>query len=329
HYVDSCGKNNSDGHTILKQEIPPGFPPPHYKFENNKLTKEGFELGRQLFYDGRLSKDGNFACASCHQQFAAFATYDHNFSHGFNNAFTIRNAPGLFNLAWQSEFQHDGGINHIEVQPLAPMTASNEMAESLDTVIAKLKQDTHYREMFKACFGDETINSQRILKALAQFTCSIISADSKYDRAKKGLIKLDAYEQRGEALFLSHCATCHPPPLFTDFSYRNIGLPVNTYLNDYGRMRITNNKDDSLKFKVPSLRNVNITFPYMHDGRFNSLRQCIEHYINGVQKGPTTDLLVVNKISLSRAQVTDLVQFLRALTDSTFIRDPGFAQPAF
>jgi cytochrome c peroxidase len=123
-FILSCkktdqGTNNST--TPMKLEMPAGWPSPHYSFTNNPLTIEGFELGKKLFYDGRLSKDGNFACASCHQQFAAFATFDHDFSHGFNNQFTKRNAPGLFNLAWHKDFHWDGGINHIEVQPLAPL----------------------------------------------------------------------------------------------------------------------------------------------------------------------------------------------------------------
>jgi len=328
--VQSCRKKDTGANykpTYLIQEIPPGFPQPNYKFENNALTSEGFELGRRLFYDGKLSKDGNFPCASCHQQFAAFATFDHNFSHGFNNAFTVRNAPALFNLAWQKEFHHDGGINNIEVQPLAPITAQNEMAETIDNVVNKLKNDPKYREMFTAAFGDETINSQRILKALAQFTGSIISDDSKYDRVQKGQASYTAFEQRGEALFMTNCAGCHPPPLFTDFTYRNTGLPVNAFLNDLGRMQITHKSGDSLKFKVPSLRNINISFPYMHDGRFLTLQQCVEHYRAPVQNSPTLDPSLINRISLTNAQVTDLVQFLRTLTDSTLLRDQRFSQP--
>src|SRR3569833_826180 len=119
------------GPTPLAFKVPPGWPQPVYDFSKNPPTEEGFQLGRKLFYDGRLSKDGNFSCAACHQQFAAFATYDHNLSHGFNNSLTRRNAPGLFNLAWQKEFMWDGGINHLDLQPLAPMTDTTEMAETI------------------------------------------------------------------------------------------------------------------------------------------------------------------------------------------------------
>ena len=164
--------------------IPNGFPPPVYRFVNNPRTKEGFELGRKLFYDGKLSKDGNFPCSSCHQQFAAFATYEHRLSHGFNNQFSFRNAPGLFNLAWEKELHWDGGINNIEVQPLAPILDPHEMAEDLNHVIYKLKKDKLYPTLFERAFGSPLINSQRILRALAQFTASLVSADSKYDQVK-------------------------------------------------------------------------------------------------------------------------------------------------
>ena len=312
----------------MVQEIPDGFPVPNYRFENNPLTEQGFQLGRKLFYDGRLSRDGNFPCASCHQQFAAFSTFDHNLSHGFNNAFTTRNAPALFNLAWQKEFHHDGGINNIEVQPLAPITAVNEMAETIDNIIVKLEADEDYKNMFRQAFGDETINSQRILKALAQFTASITSADSRYDRMLKGKASFDAFEQRGYTIFKARCTTCHPEPLFTDFSYRNIGLPMDPYLKDLGRMRITNNPADSLKFKVPSLRNANITYPYMHDGRFYGLTQCVQHYRQeNITPSSTLDPLLANGMQLSDQDVSDLVAFLRTLTDSTLIANPRFSQP--
>jgi cytochrome c peroxidase len=328
--INSCSKKNgnSGGPKKLTQEIPDGFPEPTYTFENNPLTEQGFQLGRKLFYDGRLSRDGNFPCASCHQQFAAFSTFDHNLSHGFNNAFTTRNAPALFNLAWEKEFHHDGGINNIEVQPLAPITAPNEMAETLDNIINKLNADEEYRKMFAAAFGDETINTQRILKALAQFTASIVSADSKYDRVMKGKARFDDFEQRGYTLFKAKCSTCHPEPLFTDHSYRNIGLPLDPYLLDVGRMRITNDPADSLKFKVPSLRNINLTYPYMHDGRFYGLTECVSHYRKeNLTMSSTLDPQLANGIALSDPDVTDLVFFLRTLTDSTLLSDPRFAQP--
>ena len=138
--------------TPLPFIVPKGWSKPAYDFKNNPPTKEGFELGKKLFYDGRLSKDGNFSCGSCHQQFAAFSTYDHNLSHGINNSQTSRNAPGLFNLAWTKNFMADGGINHLDLQPLAPITAPNEMAETLANVILKLKADSVYKKLFTKAF---------------------------------------------------------------------------------------------------------------------------------------------------------------------------------
>ena len=329
--LNACKKKdvakNNAAPTKINFDVPPGFPQPKYNFAGNPLTKEGVELGRKLFYDGRLSKDGNFPCASCHQQFAAFATFDHDLSHGFDNAFTTRNAPALYNLAWQSEFHHDGGINNIELQPLAPLTATNEMAETVESVINKLKQDAQYKDMFRAAYGDETINSQRMLKALAQFSLTLVSANSKYDKVKRGEAFFTSPEQSGYAVFQAKCASCHVEPLFTDFSYRNIGLPVNTYFNDYGRMRITNDKLDSLKFKVPSLRNVALTFPYMHDGRFSTIQDCLNHYRNGMVQSPSFDPSLGNRIALSNLDVNNIVAFLKTLTDSSFIKDPRFAQP--
>ena len=313
--------------TYLTLEIPKGWPKPATNiFANNPLTEQGFQLGKKLFYDGRLSKDGNFPCASCHQQFAAFATYDHDFSHGFNDKFTTRNAPPLFNLAWMPLLHWDGGINHIEVQPLAPLTAVNEMAENIDSVLKKLRKDTAYPKLFKAAFGTPLINSQRMLKALAQFTGSIISANSKYDKVLRGEATFTPAEQKGYTFFKAKCTGCHAEPLFTDNSFRNNGLDINPYLNDYGRMRITNNKSDSLKFKVPSLRNVALSFPYMHDGRFYSIGQAIDHYSKGINTNqPTLDSLLKKRITISNAEKNELTYFLITLTDTTLTKNPRFS----
>ncbi len=310
----------------ISLKIPKGWPKPTFDiFEYNKLTEQGFQLGKKLFYDGRLSKDGEVSCASCHQQFAAFSTYDHDFSHGVNNTFTNRNAPGLFNLAWTKDLHWDGGVNHIEVQPLSPLTAANEMGEKLDSVLLKLKNDTAYRRMFKAAFGDANISSQRMLKALAQFTGSLISSNSKYDKVLRGEAKFEPYEERGYALFKTNCASCHKEPLFTDNSFRNNGLTLNRF-KDSGRQKITQLSADSLKFKVPSLRNVQVSFPYMHDGRFYSLQQVVDHYRSGIiTTQPTLDTLLKNRLPFTNIQRTDLVYFLYTLTDSSFIKDPRFA----
>ncbi|GAC1395796.1 MAG: cytochrome c peroxidase [Sediminibacterium sp.] len=315
--------------TPLKFEIPGGWPKPVYDFKSNPLTKEGIALGRELFYDGRLSRDGNFACGTCHQQFGAFDTYDHSLSHGYNNSLTTRNAPGLFNLAWQSAFMWDGGINHLDLQPLAPITAENEMAETLANVINKLKTDKHYRQLFKAAFGDEMINTQRMTRALSQFLLTFVSSNSKYDQVMRGEASFILPEQLGYAIFKKKCASCHAEPFFTDFSYRNTGLPLDPVLHDLGRMKITGDKADSLRFRVPSLRNVVMTFPYGHDGRLFSLLSVFEHYRKDMVVGPTTDSLLRQKIPLSNFEIGQLTAFLYTLTDSTFLKDPRFGPPGY
>ena len=321
--------NNYYKPKYLKLPIPKGWPQPAKDvFANNPLTEEGFQLGRKLFYDARLSKDGTVACASCHQQFAAFTTYDHDFGHGVDNSHTTRNVPGIFNLAWMKELHWDGGINHIEVQPLAPITAKNEMGETLENVLQKLNADTAYKRMFRAAFGDASINSQRMLKALAQFTGSIISCNSKYDKVKRGEEKFTVSEQYGYEIFKAKCSSCHTEPLFTDNSFRNNGLDINTTLNDNGRMIITGKTEDSLKFKVPSLRNIEMTSPYMHDARFYTLTQVINHYRNKINTGqPGLDSLLKNKIEITEQERVDLISFLYTLTDKKLMQDKRFSQP--
>jgi cytochrome c peroxidase len=328
--IDSCKKNDKSGAqspSLISIEVPANFPAPNDLFKDNPLTNEGFALGRKLFYDGRLAKDGIASCASCHQQFAAFSTFDHALSHGIENQFTTRNAPGIFNMAWHKELHWDGGINHLEVQPLAPLTAPNEMGETVESVIKKLNSDTRYREMFKAAFGDENASSQRMLKALAQFMGMMVSGNSKYDQVMRSKATFTLAEQSGYNIFKAKCGSCHKEPLFTDLTYRNTGLPINPGLNDPGRMRITRLSQDSLKFKVPSLRNVQVTAPYGHDGRFFSVGAVIDHYRLFVQDGPTVDPLVKKKISISLNEKADLVQFLNTLTDTAFIKDKRFSQP--
>jgi cytochrome c peroxidase len=329
----ACQKTNraervSDAPVPVEFIVPQGWPAPVYNFAENPLTKQGIELGRKLFYDGKLSKDGNFPCASCHQQIAAFATFDHDLSHGFNNQFTTRNAPALQNLAWHRNFHHDGGINHLDVQPIAPITAPNEMAETLDNVLQKLRADTAYSRMYAAAFGSPDITTERTMKAMSQFMLSLVSADSKYDQVKQGKATFTLPESLGYEIFKEKgCNKCHVEPLFTDLSYRNIGLPLAFGLNDKGRMQVTRRAEDSLKFKVPSLRNVMLSFPYMHDGRIRDVLQVFEHYHSGVVNSATTDPLVRARIPLSNFERGQLLAFLQTLTDRSFIANTAFAQP--
>ena len=315
--------------TPVKFIVPKGWPQPYYDFSKNPLTEEGIALGKKLFYDENLSKDGSISCGSCHQQFGAFNTYDHPLSHGFNNSMTTRNAPGLFNLAWQKEFMWDGGINHLDLQPLAPITAENEMAETIETVLNKLKADKEYRKMFKAAFGDETITTQRMTKAFSQFLLQLVSSNSKYDKVMRGEASFILPEKLGYEIFQKKCSSCHPEPMFTDYTYRNTGFTLDPYLKDPGRMRITGDPKDSLKFKVPSLRNVAMTFPYGHDGRLFSLISVFEHYRKSMVTSPNTDPLLKNRIPLTNFEIGQLTAFLYTLTDSSFLKDPRFAPPGY
>ena len=320
----SAGKN-SYSPTPLSFLVPKGFPtPPTNIFTKNKLTQEGFELGKKMFYDGNLSKDGEVSCASCHQQFAAFATYDHDLSHGVNNSFSTRNAPALINLAWMKEWHWDGGINHIEMQPLSPLSAATEMGEKLDTVLLKLKANTAYKTMFKAAFGDANITTERMLKAFAQFTGSLVSADSKYDKVKRGEASFILPEQKGYEIFKANCNTCHKEPLFTDNSFRNNGITLNRF-NDVGRQIISQDKKDSLKFKVPTLRNIGLTLPYMHDGRMISIENVLTHYTTLDTALTNLDPLLTKRINLTDKEKKQLVLFLYTLTDTSFTKNKRYA----
>jgi cytochrome c peroxidase len=326
--IGSCKKHDRIINTTpLQQAIPAGFPPPSYTFDDNPLSEEAFQLGRKLFYDGRLSRDTGFPCSSCHQQIAVFGTYEHDRSHGYGMSHTLRNAPPLFNLAWQKELHWDGRFKSLYTEATQPILTHNEMAENFFTIIFRLQGDTQYQRMFKAAFGNPIVSEDKILKALAQFTGNITSSDSKYDRYKQGNAIFSASELSGYQLFQAKCATCHPEPMFTDYSYRNIGLLVDPELKDYGRMRITGKSEDSLKFRVPSLRNVNLTANYMRDGRFNTLLQVLNHYTSGIQNSATLDPLLVNKIPLTTTEKSDLISFLKTLSDSTILYNSRFAKP--
>ncbi len=328
HSLESCRRHDQ---TFLPgrlaQIVPDGFPAPVYTYQDNPLTTAGFELGRRLFYDGRLSLDSNFPCASCHQQVAGFGTYEHDRSHGYGHSHTLRNAPVLFNLAWSRALHWDGAYTNLEQEAQQPITTHNEMAENFPEVISRLQPDPYYQAQFRKAFGTPEVTQDRILKALAQFTGYLTSAASKYDRVRLGQDVFSEAENRGYQLFRTYCATCHPEPLFTDYSYRNIGLPVDPLLNDFGRMRITGNSSDSLKFRVPTLRNVAVSENYMHDGRYNTLEQVLQFYASGVQPGPTLDPLLKGGIPLSPDQQDDVYQFLKTLTDSSFLNNPMFGKP--
>lgn len=325
--LNSCGKKESfvyTGATPLPFPLPAGFPQPVHDFAARPLTEEAVALGKKLFYEGRLSKDTVHSCASCHQAVAAFTTFEHDLSHGVANSHTARNAPGLFNLAWYPAFMQDGSLQHLESVSLQHINSPVDMGESTASVLAKLQGDSIYRSLFKAAYGDETVTSDRLTNALKQFVLGMVSANAKYDQVKRGEASFTAQEQSGYTLFQAKCASCHKEPLFTDFSYRNTGLKTDTNLKDYGRMRVTKDKADSLKFRVPSLRNVFFTSYYGHDGRFSTIQAMIRHYRSEVQPASTLDPLLSNGIPTTASEEAALLSFLRTLSDSTFLNNPRY-----
>ena len=264
--------------TPLYFEVPKGWPQPKYNFKKNPLTEEGFQLGRHLFYDPIISRDSSISCASCHLQATGFTHVDHQLSHGIDGKIGTRNSMTLINLAWNSNFHWDGGVNNLEVQAINPITSPTEMDEKLENVIIKLQNSPKYRALFSKAFGDEKISSQRLLKALAQFTVMLKSSNSKYDKVMRKEVIFTEQEQKGYKLFKNNCASCHNEPLFTNDRFEKNGLEIDTTLNDLGRIKITTKQEDALRFRIPTLRNIQFTFPYMHDGRFKNLTEVIKHY---------------------------------------------------
>ncbi len=324
--IASCLHDRIASTIPIKFIIPQGFPSPTYSFNSNPLTEQGFLLGRKLFYDGRLSVDGNYPCASCHQPVAAFTTFEHDRSHGFNNHHTLRNAPALFNLAWNKVFNQDGSAPSLESIYIEHITEPTEMASSIAGVMGMIKADPTYNKMFLAAFGDHEITADRMFKALSQFVINLVSSNSKYDKVKSGQAVFADEEIQGYIVFQSKCSACHTEPLFTDFTFHNTGLPIDPTLNDYGRMRVTGNRADSIKFRTPSLRNLELTSNYGHDGRFTFPRDMIHHYEKNVQAGPTLDLGLSGGIPLTETEENNLIFFLRTLSDSSFINNPRFKE---
>ena len=310
--------------------LPASFPAPLYALDANPPTAAAFALGRRLFYDVGLSRDGSVSCGSCHQQFVAFANADHRLSHGVANRLGTRNAPALQNLRWKSEFFWDGGPKNLETLPLAPLTNPLEMDETLPRVLARLNADADYPRRFAAVYGAGPIDSYQFLRALAQFTAALTSANSRYDQVVRGEAGavLTAGEIRGRVLVAQKCASCHSTDLFTDETYRNNGLSA-TFEADSGRAHITRRTSDVGRFKVPSLRNVALTAPYMHDGRFATLAQVLGHYDHGVVASSTLDAtLRPAGIPLTATEQADIIAFLHTLTDDSFVHDSRLvAQP--
>ncbi len=308
-------------------EIPAGWPKPQYDFSSNPFSSTKTQLGRALFYDPVLSRDSAISCNSCHSQYTAFAHTDHALSHGIENRIGTRNAPALMNLAWQNNFMWDGAINHLDMQPLAPISNRDEMDSKMGDVVFRLQRSKIYPALFFDAFADSTITGEHALKAISQYMLTLISANAKYDSVMRGVKLFSAQEENGYRLFKQNCSSCHTEPLFTNNQFENNGLPSDTTLNDHGRMKITKDNSDSLKFKVPTLRNIEFSNPYMHDGRFKNLTEVMNHYTDGIQRNKTISAKLQIPIVLSSNEKVDLTTFLLTLTDRDFLFDSAHSYP--
>jgi cytochrome c peroxidase len=304
---------------------PSHFPKPIYKLAENPITPEGFALGRKLFHDPILSRDGSISCNSCHQQSSAFAHTQHDLSHGVDDKLGRRNAPTLQNLAWRTSFGWDGGVPQLDLFPFDPITNPVEMDEKMPNVLAKLQAHPQYPSLFEKAFGSKTITTANLMKAFSQFQLMLVSDHSRYDLYLKGQeLALNAEEKSGLLLFQQKCASCHAGPLQTDNSFRHNGLRA--LGKDPGRFGITQDSADYLRFKVPTLRNIAQSGPYMHEGRLKTLGEVIDHYRNGAAMHKQADPLVKGGIEMSDVEKNQIIAFLRSLSDDRFLKDPKFVE---
>lgn len=317
---------------------------------DNPITAARSELGRKLFYDKLLSSDQSVSCASCHVQGDAFAD-DNRFSTGVGGAVGGRQGMAIFNLAWHNGgFFWDGRAATLREQALGPIENPLEMNESLGNVVNKLNNSSDYPAMFASAFGDPTVSSERIGLALENFMLTIVSNDSKYDQFLAGNVTLSESEERGRRLFFgigqntnmngpgnggpnggTSCSACHGGANFDSPQFFNIGLDNDGDITDIGREGVTGNPADRAKFKTTSLRNIAVSGPYMHDGRFNTLTQVMEFYNNGVQQSntlaPELQGAAQNGLGFSAQDRQDIVNFLHTLTDPTYLNNPAYSDP--
>lgn len=303
---------------------------------NNPLTEEGVALGKKLFFDPILSKDNTQSCASCHFPEKAFTDVT-QFSDGVEGNFGTRNAMPLFNLAWNFDerFNWDGSEFGLEKQAFDPVVNPVEMHSNWNVVATKLQNHTEYPTLFLQAFGNATIDSVLVTKAIAQFERTLISGNSKFDKYLRGETTLTAQEQNGFNIFMDetkgdcfHCHGSNNNPLWTDNNFHNNGLDA--LFTDLGLGAVTGNPNDNGKFKSPSLRNLTFTAPYMHDGRFETLEEVINHYSEGLQQSSTIDPLIKKVaqggVGLTIQEKADLKAFLLSLSDNDFINNPTFQE---
>jgi cytochrome c peroxidase len=320
----------------------PGNLPPMMIPADNPLTVEGVRLGRHLFYEKRLSGNNTMSCGSCHAPASGF-TDPAQFSTGIDGIQGTRNSMALANLGWEARFFWDGRAMSLEEQILEPVVNPIEMHETWPNAVFKLQSDPAYENLFREAFGSPAVDSLKVAKAIAQFIRTMVSANSKFDKFMRGELQLEPDEALGFQLTTleggdasvggqsgADCFHCHPHGggLFTDGQLRNNGLDA--VFTDLGLGGVTGLPQDMGKFKTPTLRNVALTAPYMHDGRFQTLEEVIDHYDSGGHPSPTVDpnmKFEIGGLQLTPQKKAQVIAFLHTLTDTDFITDPRFQDP--
>ncbi|QKG55326.1 cytochrome-c peroxidase [Hymenobacter sp. BRD128] len=351
----SCGKGGAGGEdptptpakpTAYALTVPAGFPTPVIPAAN-PLTNEGVALGRQLFYEKTLSRTGTMSCGSCHQQSKAF-TDGLPLAVGVDGVANPRGTMSLTNVLWSTQLTWDGAFTTLETQAQKPLENTIELHQPLATSVAKLQATTNYPPLFLAAFGTQTITTDLVLKALAQFERTLISGNSRYDKYMQTRAGFSADELAGLQLYTTHiapgsvrgaeCFHCHSQPLMSSGyvgTFFNNGLDLT--FADPGRGGLTKLAVDQGKFLAPTLRNITLTAPYMHDGRFKTLEEVLDHYSDHVQMAsPNLDNNLIQGINdppfgthmdLTATEKKQVIAFLKTLTDSTFIADKRFSNP--
>lgn len=327
----STPEGQPTGPTLYNLNIPAGFPDMDIPTDN-PMTIEGIALGRMLFYDSILSADNSQSCGSCHQQAYAFTDGGKRFSEGIDKIEGTRNSMQIINSGWTEHLFWDGRSVGLEMQALEPVPNPIEMHQSWPDAMDKLNSHPSYPDLFFKAFGKHMIDSTLVVKAIAQFERTLISSNSKWDKYLRGEYNLTQAETRGYEIFFTEkgdCFHCHTTILYTDNLFHNNGL--DSVPDDLGLYDITGDENDKGKFKTPTLRNINFTGPYMHDGRFESLEDVVDFYSSGVKWSPTIDPLMkkVNQggIQLNEDDKEYLIAFIKTLTDETFISDTSFSNP--
>jgi cytochrome c peroxidase len=327
--VIACGtpppkSDSSDDERLTEQllEVPNGFPPIPFP-EDNAFNLDKWKLGKALFYDQRLSADQSISCGSCHKMNAALADQA-PISPGVSGRLGDRNAPSLANVAYQPYFMREGSVPNLERQVLVPIQDHNEMSSNIVEVVDRLKGDTLYQRLSQRAF-QRNVDAFVVTRAIATFERTFISGNSKYDQSKRGELQLSETEARGEELFFSErtsCSSCHGGFNFSHYGLENTGW-YNTY-TDAGRFRLTQDSADLGRFKVPSLRNVGLTAPYLHNGSVTDLSTIVEHYNRGDRIHQNQSPLI-RPLGLSQQEVEDIVAFLHTLSDASFCANPNLA----